>query len=602
MNNNIENKKEENFICKSEILSRGWTQKLIKDFLPAPQYKRNPHYSSAANMQVWSEEAVINAENTAEFKAAYAKIEERRNKKRETVRTKEKNKAKVMMNSVESLIPANPIDEYPLARSIKRKFILHVGPTNSGKTHDSLEKLKAANRGAYLGPLRLLALEVFDRFNSDGVLCSMITGEEMIETPGATITASTIEMMNTTLRYDVVVVDEVQMIDDKYRGYNWTKAILGLYADEIHLCMAPEAEKITIQLINECGDSYEVVRHQRATELIFDESNVALDEIQPGDALIVFSRRSVLSLAADLETVGLKASVIYGNLPPASRREQVRRFNEGDTQVVVSTDAIGMGLNLPIRRIIFMETIKFDGVSRRKLLPQEIKQIAGRAGRFGMYEKGFVLSIDDKYHIKKCLSQETTPIQNAYLGFSEALANLPYSLPEITNAWSLLSPPILYNKMDLTEMLDLYNFLLRETNVISECTREEVYRMITCSVDQKNDSVVMLWFGYCRQYKTTSTLVFPVQRSAQLKDLEDYYKCLDLYYQFACKMKKPCDIEKLTKEKLRTEKEIGKILMKQKMSFKRRCRFCGETLPYNYPYGICESCYEHSEYYGNLYY
>ena len=67
-------------------------------------------------------------------------------------------------------------------------------------------------------------------------------------------------------------------------------------------------------------------------------------------------------------------------------------------QVVVSTDAIGMGLNLPVRRIVFLEVEKFDGVSRRPLVISEIKQIAGRAGRFGLYDTGYVLSL---IHISK---------------------------------------------------------------------------------------------------------------------------------------------------------------------------------------------------------
>ena len=52
-----------------------------------------------------------------------------------------------------------PEEEYPGAREMKRRFILHVGPTNSGKTHDALERLKECGHGAYFGPLRLLALE-----------------------------------------------------------------------------------------------------------------------------------------------------------------------------------------------------------------------------------------------------------------------------------------------------------------------------------------------------------------------------------------------------------------------------------------------------------
>lgn len=59
--------------------------------------------------------------------------------------------------------------------------------------------------------------------------------------------------------------------------------------------------------------------------------------------------------------------MIYGSLPPEIRRRQMNMFNSGETKVVVSTDAIGMGLNLPVRRIVFLEMDKFDGNERRPL-------------------------------------------------------------------------------------------------------------------------------------------------------------------------------------------------------------------------------------------
>ena len=141
---------------------------------------------------------------------------------------------------------------------MKRKFILHVGPTNSGKTHDALERLKECRHGAYFGPLRLLALEVYDKLNTEGLSCSMVTGEETLEVPGAVCQSCTVEMLNDHEYFDIVVVDECQMIADPYRGHNWTRAVLGLRAEEIHLCMAPEAEDIVVQMIKRCGDQYRV--------------------------------------------------------------------------------------------------------------------------------------------------------------------------------------------------------------------------------------------------------------------------------------------------------------------------------------------------------
>ncbi|MBQ1289782.1 MAG: hypothetical protein IIY28_00380 [Lachnospiraceae bacterium] len=80
------------------------------------------------------------------------------------------------------------------ARRLKRSFVLHIGPTNSGKTHDAIEDLKRNLPGTYLGPLRLLALEMFDRINAAGIPCSMLTGEESIPVDNAQIVSSTIEL------------------------------------------------------------------------------------------------------------------------------------------------------------------------------------------------------------------------------------------------------------------------------------------------------------------------------------------------------------------------------------------------------------------------
>lgn len=104
----------------------------------------------------------------------------------------------------------------------------------------------------------------------------------------------------------------------------------------------------------------------------------------------------MLDVAGRLEETGINASVIYGSLPPEIRRRQMHLFHKGKTKVVVATDAIGMGLNLPVRRIIFLQAEKFDGVSRRKLTTAEVRQIAGRAGRFGLYDKGYVTAMGEE--------------------------------------------------------------------------------------------------------------------------------------------------------------------------------------------------------------
>jgi len=75
----------------------------------------------------------------------------------------------------------HPHEFYPLARKLKRKIFLHMGPTNSGKTHNAVLALKAAERGVFCGPLRLLAWEMFEKLNSQGVACDLLTGQEKQE-------------------------------------------------------------------------------------------------------------------------------------------------------------------------------------------------------------------------------------------------------------------------------------------------------------------------------------------------------------------------------------------------------------------------------------
>ena len=214
-------------------------------------------------------------------------------------------------------------------------------------------------------------------------------------------------------------------------------------------------------------------------------------------------------------------------------------------------------------------------------MPQEIKQIAGRAGRFGMYEKGTVLAIADKKYIERSLTEELKEIDKAHLGFNEEIALLPYPLPAIVDAWSKLEPPELYCKMDLTDILKLHSLLVSQTTVVNACSRKDVYKMTTSSVDEKNQAALSLWLSYCNEFKNGQTLHFPFPKSAQLTDLEDNYKCLDLYYQFSQRMNLPFDNNRLREAKKEVAQKINDILSKQKTSFQKRCRFCGQPLPYN---------------------
>ncbi|MBR5509360.1 MAG: ATP-dependent helicase, partial [Lachnospiraceae bacterium] len=459
-------------------------------------------------------------------------------------------------NKILELVPMRPEMEFPEVREMQRHFVLHIGPTNSGKTFHSLERLKASRCGVYLGPLRLLALEVYEQMKKYQVPCTMLTGQECIEEENSRVVASTIEMADFDENYDIAVIDEAQMVSDPDRGHSWTKAILGIHAKEIHICMSPAAEQAVIHLIELCGDTYEIQRYERKTKLICENQPFLFpDDVQAGDALIVFSKKSVLDVAGRLEEQKINASVIYGSLPPEIRRRQMHLFNSGKTKVVVATDAIGMGLNLPVRRIIFLQAEKYDGVSRRPLLVSEIKQIAGRAGRFGIYNSGYVNAMGDMEleYIREHYQADEMPIEAVNLGFPQILLDIDAPLDEVLKIWHDVEPSKPFVKVNIDEALYLYEQAKKCRNMIDGFdNKRELYRMITCPIDIKDKKVVSLWLDYCQTYTADVSLEKPIlhaERRGDILQYETYYKQLDLYYQFSHRMQKVIDEEWLDTER-----------------------------------------------------
>jgi ATP-dependent RNA helicase SUPV3L1/SUV3 len=281
-------------------------------------------------------------------------------------------------------------DNFPLARKMRRKLILHVGPTNSGKTYTALRTLAAARGGAYAGPLRLLAHEIYERLNTGQIVplgaetadnyevdetsnldvqvpgtpravlkhgnalfarpCSLVTGDEIRHVDDATLYSCTVEMLLLDRRYDVVVIDEVQMIADSQRGSAWTAAVLGTAAEELHLCGEERAVPIIEALAKITGDELIVNRYQRLLPLEIAPRSLERDltRIRQGDCIVTFSRTNIFNLKKDIEETGLRCAVVYGRLPPEIRAEQAALFNDPNSgyDVLVASDAIGMGLNL----------------------------------------------------------------------------------------------------------------------------------------------------------------------------------------------------------------------------------------------------------------
>jgi ATP-dependent RNA helicase SUPV3L1/SUV3 len=329
---------------------------------------------------------------------------------------------------------------FSLARQLGRRFHFKVGPTNSGKTHDALMALQQAESGLYLAPLRLLAMEIRDRLLEAGVPCNLVTGEERVIVPGARHTASTVEMLNPHQAVEVAVIDEIQMLQDPDRGHAWTAAIVGVPAKEIYLCGSNAVTSACIRLLDALNEPYSITHLERKTPLVLEELALCGErynrwqlkgKLKKGDAVIAFSRKDVLTLSARIRQWGFGVATIYGALSPEVRRTEARRFNSGEADILVATDAIGMGLNLPIRRVIFSAVEKFDGVASRRLNPTEVRQIAGRAGRYGIYATGFVNAFeqDELRHLEHALytsdvvDLERLPI-SPYFGHVHALSQL----------------------------------------------------------------------------------------------------------------------------------------------------------------------------------
>ncbi|CAL4919027.1 unnamed protein product [Urochloa decumbens] len=437
---------------------------------------------------------------------------------------------------------------YPKAREKKRNVYLHVGPTNSGKTYNALKRLEASSSGLYCGPLRLLAREVAQRLNKANVPCNLITGQERDEIEGAKHSSVTVEMADVTTEYQCAVIDEIQMVGCKSRGFSFTRALLGLCSDELHVCGDPAAVPLIQRILEATGDLVTVQYYERLSPLVPLKSPLgSFSNIKAGDCLVTFSRKEIYKLKKRIEMEGKHlCSVVYGSLPPETRTKQATMFNDdtSDLNVLVASDAIGMGLNLNISRIIFSTMMKFDGFSFRELTVAEIKQIAGRAGRYG-----------SKFPVGEvtCLDAEDLPLLHSAM-------KSPSSIIERAGLFPTFDLLALYSRLHGTDFFHpiLERFLekakLSPDYFIAECEDMlkvaaivddfplglyDKYLFCISPVDMRDDISVQGLVQFAENYArkgivrlkeifTPGTLQVPKTHN-QLKELESVHKVLELY-------------------------------------------------------------------------
>ncbi|KAL5017188.1 hypothetical protein ScPMuIL_006777 [Solemya velum] len=452
-----------------------------------------------------------------------------------------------------------PANWYPEARAIQRKIIFHSGPTNSGKTYHALQRFLTSKSGIYCGPLKLLASEVFHKSNDAGTPCDLVTGEERRyadpENEPSAHVACTVEMTSVVNPYEVAIIDEIQMIKDQQRGWAWTRALLGLCAEEIHICGESSAIDLVKELMLVTGDEVEVRRYKRLTKLTYlNEAVGNFDRIRPGDCIVCFSKNDIYHVSRELEKRGKECAVIYGGLPPGTKLAQAQKFNDpvNSCKIMVATDAIGMGLNLCIKRIVFYSLIKptltETGEKEMNVIStSQALQIGGRAGRYGTsFETGEVTTFrrEDLGLLKEIISQEIELIEQGGLHpTAEQIELFAYHLPNATLS-NLIDIFVTLSQLDSDKYFmcntDDFKFL---ADMIEHVQLPLRVRYVFCCapIPKKQPFVCTLFLKFARQFSRGEALTLdwlcrqigwpftPPVTLADLVHLEGVFDVMDLY-------------------------------------------------------------------------
>ena len=266
-----------------------------------------------------------------------------------------------------------------------------LGPTNTGKTHFAIERMLAHRSGMMGLPLRLLAREIFDKVVriKGAQVAALVTGEEKIVPAQARYFVCTVEAMPVDLRTDFLAVDEIQLSSDMERGHVFTDRLFHARGEHETIFLGAETMRGAIKRF--VPETVFVTR-PRFSDLAFT-GHKKLTRLPRRSAIVAFSAEDVYGIADLLRRQRGGAAVVLGALSPRTRNAQVALYQSGEVDFLVATDAIGMGLNMDIDHIAFAASEKFDGVGTRALRPDELGQIAGRAGRH-MNDGTFGLTAD----------------------------------------------------------------------------------------------------------------------------------------------------------------------------------------------------------------
>ena len=260
-----------------------------------------------------------------------------------------------------------------------RRVSAVLGPTNTGKTHHAIERMLSHRTGVIGLPLRLLAREVYDRIVArvGPSVVALVTGEERIVPDRTQYWVCTTEAMPLEIGADFVAVDEIQLCADADRGHVFTDRLLRARGLNETLFLGSDTMRGAIAGL---VPHVTFLKRDRMSTLTYAGSK-KISRMPERSAIVGFSVENVYAIAELIRRQKGGCAVVMGALSPRTRNAQVALYQNGDVDYLVATDAIGMGLNLDISHVAFSSTAKFDGRRMRALYPQELAQIAGRAGR-----------------------------------------------------------------------------------------------------------------------------------------------------------------------------------------------------------------------------
>jgi len=498
----------------------------------------------------------------------------------------------------------------PERRRSPETVIAHIGPTNSGKTHDALEALAAHGAGVYAAPLRMLAGEAYEtlvgRLGLDKV--GLVTGEERVNDK-APIVCATAEMA--PMAGDMLVLDEVHWASDRDRGAAWTRLMLGGEYRHVRLVGAPDA----LPLVRSAFPEAEIVIHERLCPLELVPP-VRIDNVPERAVVVVFSRKAVFHMAGLLQRAHRRPAVLYGAMPPIARRSEMARFVSGEADVMVATDVIGHGINMPAAAVVFAETAKFDGQTRRDLEPWEVAQIAGRAGRFGFEERGVVTTLagapglSASHNVVESGLIPVVDVGDGLRGFrkvrqgrlapllGELGATSALQLPGQLMVWGRAAAPIVERVgwVQLADVVDMVQRLklLASTGKLARLSIEDAWHLARSPVDPMNEADVIVLGQLARCLVDGASLRPFVSRrpTGSLEALETSARQAAVLRWFALAFPGTGDVS--YEEVVDHEKQVSRAIIARLRSAIRsgvaHCESCGDPCA---PWSKwCDDCYQ----------